>query len=470
MNSGEKMLKVFNTLSRSLESFIPLHDNEVGMYVCGPTVYGPGHVGHARTYIAFDIIRRYIEYKGLKVNKIVNITDIHDDMIKQANKQGITIFELAERNIKLFMEDMQKLGIKKATVYPRVTEHIKEIIEMVKVLEKKGFAYETDDGVYFDISKFENYGKLGRVKTTAQKTGTRVETDKYDKENAQDFAVWKKAKPDEPSWDSPWGKGRPGWHIECSVMSKKYLGEQFDIHGGAVDLIFPHHDNEIAQSEAATGKKPFVKYWLHTGFLNVGGEKMSKSLGNFITIPELLKKYNPKVFRFFIAQLHYRSRINFDENAMQKAEKNLEKLNNQIQNLMQIENKADESAELEKLISETRKKFVAAMDSDFNSPKAWAEIYSFQKDLNKMISEEMPGKKDAKKAVEFFRELDSVFNIFSFEKKSHEISEEEMELVNEREKMRSEKRWKEADELRDRLLKKGIVLDDSPEGTKWHRE
>ena len=330
------MLKVYNTLSRKVEEFRPIKGKEIGMYVCGPTVYGPGHIGHARTYTAFDIIRRYFEYRGYKVNYVVNITDVHDDIIKKANEQGTTIFKLADRNIGLFLKDLDALGIKRPDKMPRVTGHIKEIISMVETLEKKGFAYETDDGVYFSVSKFPSYGGLSRIKSKKSVTGTRVETDKYEKHAAMDFALWKKCKDGEPSWPSKWGQGRPGWHIECSAMSTKYLGEQFDVHGGAVDLVFPHHENEICQSEACYGNGPFVKYWLHAGFLNVKGEKMSKSLGNFITIPELLEKYDPKAFRYFIASLHYRSRIDFTEKAMESAAKGLEKWNNFIQGLVAV--------------------------------------------------------------------------------------------------------------------------------------
>src|SRR3989344_6508723 len=262
------MLKLYNTLARKEEEFKPIEKGKIKMYVCGPTVYGPGHIGHARTYIAFDIIRRYLEYRGYKVKYVVNITDVHDDMITKAREQGITIFQLADKNIALFLKDIDELGIARPDVMPRVTAHIKEIIEMVKALQEKGFAYETDDGVYFSIRKFKDYGKLGKIRVKKGVTGTRVETDKYEKDNPMDFALWKKAKEGEPSWPSPWGEGRQGRHIECSAMSTKYLGARFDIHGGAVDLVFPHHENEIAQSEAALGKKPFVKYWMHAGFLN----------------------------------------------------------------------------------------------------------------------------------------------------------------------------------------------------------
>ncbi len=408
------MLKVQNTLSRKLEEFKPLHGKEVRMYVCGPTVYGPGHIGHARTYTAFDLLRRYLEYSGYKVKFVVNITDVHDDMIKRANEQGVTIFELAEKNIQLFFKDMDALGIKPADANPRVTAHMKEIVDTIQALQKKGFAYETEDGVYFEVGKFKDYGKLSGIKLDQSVTGTRVETDKYEKEHVTDFALWKKAKPGEPSWDSPWGKGRPGWHIECTAMARKHLGEQLDIHGGAIDLIFPHHENEIAQSEAS-GKAPFVKYWLHTGFLNVKGEKMSKSLGNFITIPELLAQYDPKVFRFFIAGVHYRSRIDFSEEGMAQAKAGLEKFNRLIEALQEVKGGRRDNPAAGKLVEATRKAFREHMDADFNTPNAMAALFNFAGEANKLVAaKDALSEKDAGQLLDFLRELDAFFNFFLF--------------------------------------------------------
>ncbi len=461
------MLRVYNTLHKKKEEFKPLRDKKIGMYVCGPTVYGPGHIGHARTYIAFDIIRRYLEYSGYKVKYVVNLTDIHDDIISKANELGITLFELADKNIAVFFKDMDSLGIKKADVYPRVTEHIKEIVDFVKVLQEKGFAYETDDGVYYDISKFKDYGKLSGIKVKEQKTGTRVKTDKYEKDRVQDFALWKKQKdPSEPAWDSPWGKGRPGWHIECSVMSSKHLGEQLDIHGGAVDLIFPHHENEIAQSEAHSGKKPFVKYWLHSGFLNVEGQKMSKSLGNFIEIPQLLEKRDARAFRFFVAGLHYKSRIDFSEKGMEKVEKTLEKWDNFIERLLEWNNGKENSA-VEKIVEKARKEVIAAMDDDFMLPNAWASLQGMQTAVNKLMNEGKFGKNDAAAVLELLKELDGFLQVFKFEKGGGELSKEQQELIKKREKLRAEKKWEEADAIRKELAGQGILLDDTPAGTKW---
>ena len=378
-------MKLYNTLSRKKQAFRPLKGKNVGMYVCGPTVYGAGHIGHARTYIAFDIIRRYLEYRGYIVKFVVNITDVHDDIIEEAKKQNTSIFALAEKNIKLFFDDMEKLKIKKASLNPRVTEHIKEIIEMVGELQKRGFAYETEDGVYYDITKFKKYGALSGAKAGKGLTGKRVQTDKYEKEEVQDFALWKKAKPGETFWESPWGNGRPGWHIECSAMSSKYLGKQFDIHAGAVDLIFPHHENEIAQSEAALGKKPFVGYWLHSGLLLVNGQKMSKSLGNYITIPELLEKHNALDFRFFVSQVHYRSILDYNEKAIEEAAKQREKWQQFIQALLEI-GEGKENKEAKKIILKARKDFEKQMDDDFALPNAWAALQEMQHKVNALIN------------------------------------------------------------------------------------
>ena len=470
-------LKVHNTRTRKTEAFRPLHGKGVGMYICGPTVYGPGHIGHARTYTAFDIIRRYLEYRGYKVKYVVNITDVHDDMIAKANEQGISIFELAERNIALFMEDIEALGIKRPDVMPRVTMHMNEIIEMVKALQQKGYAYETGDGVYFSIRKFRDYGKLAKVKVKKSVTGTRVETDKYAKDNPMDFALWKKAKPGEPSWPSPWGEGRPGWHIECSAMSTKYLGKQIDVHGGAVDLVFPHHENEIAQSEASLGKRPFVKYWLHAGFLNVRGEKMSKSLGNYITIPELLQKFDPKAFRYFISSLHYRSRVDFNDSSIARAAKNLEKWNSTIANLMAAKGGGPGSGKggkpgsaTAKAVDAARKGFVRWMDEDFNLPNAWAELYRFQSKVNRLLAEGKISGTDAQLALDFLKELNSIFGFFEFgEKAGESLPQDLLALIEMREKFRKGKNFAESDRIRAELRAKGLELIDTPQGVKWKR-
>lgn len=467
------MVQVFNSLSKRKETLIGQKGREkyLTMYICGPTVYGSSHIGHARTYIAFDIIRRYLEYSGFKVKLAVNITDIHDDMIKEANNQNTTIFELGERFTKEFFEDMQALKVKKANVNPKVTEHINEIIHAVEKLVEKGYAYETEDGVYFNVTKFKDYGKLSGIKLSKQQTGTRVATDKYDKQSAQDFALWKKAKENEPFWESPFGNGRPGWHIECSVMAAKHLGLPVDIHCGAKDLIFPHHENEIAQSEAAFDVKPFVRYWLHSGFLNVEGQKMSKSLGNFITIPELLKDYEANVFRFFIAQIHYSSAVNFTKEQMIHAKNTLEKFNSFIQRLLELkdESTALDNNSINALIENTRKQFIQAMDDDFNTPKAWAAIFEFERKVNSCIDNESISKKNAESILLFLKELNEIFDVFDFTERKTELSKEERELIDLREKYRKEKNWAKADEVRLKLKEKGIILADTKDGVKWHK-
>ncbi len=462
------MIKVSNTLGGKKEKLVPVKKDCIRMYVCGPTVYGPAHIGHARTYIAFDIIRRYLEFKGFNVKFVMNITDVHDDMIKRANEEGISIFQLGDKNIKLFFKDMNALDIKPASKYPRVTEEIPAIIEAVQKLVEKGYAYETDDGVYFDVSKFPEYGKLSGIKFKQGITGTRVDTDKYEKKQAQDFAVWKKAKPNEPFWDSPFGKGRPGWHIECSVMSSKYLGLPLDIHGGAIDLVFPHHENEIAQSEAAFGVKPFVKYWLHTGFLNVEGQKMSKSLGNFITIPELLKEFSAKEFRFFIASTHYKSRINFSKKEMEKYRRTLKKLNEFLHRLQEVQSEKGDNVSVEKLIEQSRASFIEQMDNDFSFPNAWSVVFEFESQMNKLLAEGKVSKKSAEKALEFMKEIDSIFRVFSF-KKEVPLDKEIKRLIAKRNEFRKKKDFASADKIRDELKARGIILLDTPEGTKWRK-
>jgi len=458
-------MKVKNTMGGKKEEFQP--SDPVKMYVCGPTVYGPAHIGHARTYIAFDIIRRYLEYRGMKVKIVMNITDVHDDMIKKANEEGITIFDLGKRNIELFFKDMETLHIKKADSYPQVTNNIDTIIDTVKKLQKKGFAYETDDGVYFEVEKFKDYGKLSGIKIQKGKTGTRVDTDKYEKKQARDFALWKKERPGEPGWDSPWGKGRPGWHIECSAMSSKELGLPLDIHGGAVDLVFPHHENEIAQSEAAFGEK-FVKYWLHTGFLNVEGTKMSKSLGNFISIPELLEKFSAREFRFFIASTHYRSRINFSDKEMEKYQRTLEKLNEFIRRLQETKGEGNEE-KIAELVESAKAAFEKEMDDDFNFPNAWSELFAFQSEVNKLMAEGKLGEKGAENVLIFLKEINSVFEVFNFEEKGS-LNGEIESLIEQRNKFRAEKNFAESDRIRDELKAKGITLIDSSDGTKWRKE
>lgn len=448
-------LRIYNSLTKKVETLKPINDKTIGMYVCGPTVYGPSHLGHARTYIAFDVIRRYLEYRDYKVKHICNITDIHDDIIKEANKQKISSYELTNKFIPLYLNDMKTLNVKLASVYPRVTDHINEITDTIKTLENKGYAYKATDGsVYYDISKFHNYGKLSGIDVKENITGTRVNTDKYGKNEADDFALWKAWKEGEPYWDSPWGKGRPGWHIECSVMSQKYLGRTFDIHGGALDLIFPHHENEIAQSEATTGKK-FVNYWMHSGLLTINGEKMSKSLGNYIEIPQILKKYDPTVLRFFFLSSHYRNPVDFKESALEAAA-------NSLRNIVEIFYFRKTQFKKSKPNKNYKNMFIKMMDDDFNTPNALAIMW-------KMLRSKLT--LDIKYAT--LINIDKVLGL-QIEKqisnKSQVLSEKVQELLADRSKARRLQRWDKSDNLRKELQKLGIEVRDAPGGQLWEKK
>ena len=458
------MLKLYDSLTSEKEIFKPLKDNKVSFYVCGPTVYGPGHIGHARTYIAFDIIRRYLECKGYKVKYVMNLTDIHDDIIKQAALENTDIFSLSQKYTKLFLQDQKELGIKPATAYPKVTENIDEIIKFIKKLVKSGFAYESQGSVYFNVSKFKDYGKLSGIKIKDAKTGTRVDTDKYEKDRVSDFVLWKAKKPGEPSWNSPWGQGRPGWHIECSVLSKKYLSEQIDIHGGAQDLKFPHHENEIAQSEAIAKKKPFVKYWLHAGLLNIRGQKMSKSLKNFILISDVLKKWNVRTIRAFVALSHYRSKLDWTEKNLKQAQNALEKIDDFIQRLKT--NKSNKkSIKSHKILEKTEAEFTKAMDDDFNTPKAMAAIFTMIKKINSELDKGKIDKKQAKEILRFLKQKDKIFN-FLLSQEKEKIPQKIKELVQQRELLRKAKKWQQADKIRKKIEQKGFCLKDTKKGTK----
>ncbi|NJE42191.1 cysteine--tRNA ligase [Thermococcus sp. GR6] len=471
-------IRVYNTLTKQKEEFRPLREGEVRMYVCGPTVYDYTHLGHARTYIAFDVIRRYLEHRGYTVLMVMNFTDIDDKIIRRANETGEDPKELAEKFLRYFLEDMKALKVKPADIYPRVTEHIQDIIDFVRKLQEKGYAYEGNDGVYFEVRKFKDYGKLSGIKLEELVKGARVEPGEG-KKNPEDFALWKKAKPGEPKWESPWGEGRPGWHIECSTMSTKYLGESFDIHGGGNDLIFPHHENEIAQSEACTDHE-WVRYWLHTGFVMVSGEKMSKSLGNFVTIRELLQKYSPEVIRFFVLQKHYRSPLDYTEEGIQHAKNNLERLYNTLENIRVAMEKADvafrwdeEEFELYETVREARKKFYDAMDDDFNTAEALKAVFEVSNAVNRYLTKvKKPKESVLKKALEFFKIISEVFGLFEDYFKEQKAGDEEALielLVSVRAELRKQRNFTLADKIRDELKALGIQLEDTPQGTIWKR-
>ncbi|HKI79889.1 MAG TPA: cysteine--tRNA ligase [Ignavibacteriaceae bacterium] len=468
------MLKIYNTLTKQKEEFKPVNPPNVNFYMCGPTVYDFFHVGNARSFLMSDVIRRYLEFKGYNVKFVMNLTDVDDKIIRKSNEEKIESGKVAEKYINYFLEDVEKLGMKKADVYPRATKHMKEIIDMIKKLEDKGIAYNVNGNVFYDVSKFDGYGKLSGKRTDDLESGSRIEINE-EKKNPLDFSLWKKAKEGEPYWDSPWGNGRPGWHIECSAMSCKHLGDTFDIHGGGNDLIFPHHENEIAQSEGANGK-PFVKYWMHFGFLNINEEKMSKSLGNFFTARDILKKYSPFAIRMFFAQAHYGGPLNFSDELLASSEKGLEKLNN-FRDKINEELKSDnhDGANPEFDFKKFEDKFVEVMDDDFNTPQGIAVIFDFVKEVNRLAIENINLSSEFYlKAKNFLTKTAvNVFGIISF--KETEVTGDSMEkelielLIHLRNDAKKEKNYALSDKIRDELNKLGVVLQDSKDKTTYKK-
>jgi cysteinyl-tRNA synthetase len=463
-------MKLFNTMSRKKEDFIPLSPGEVKMYSCGPTVYNYFHIGNARPFIIFDILRRYFEYRGNKVTFVQNFTDVDDKIIKRAKEEHITEREVADKFIYEYFKDAEALNIRKATYHPRVTEHIPEIIDIIKRLEANGLIYMLDGDVYYDTAKFEKYGRLGKQNLEDLEAGSRVELAEG-KRSISDFVLWKKQKPGEPTWESPWGMGRPGWHIECSAMSMKYLGETIDIHSGGLDLIFPHHENEIAQSEGATGKE-FARYWMHNGFLNVNNEKMSKSLNNFFTVRDIAEHFDLEVLRMFMISAHYRSPINFSDDLLEQTKNGLERLYNAKNNMLYLLESAvekeatQEDQELIKRLGEHKIKFIEAMDDDLNTADALAAIFDLIRDTNSSLKSES-SKAAIKASLDMLMELSDVLGLLS--KKEESIDAEIETLIEERQKARKEKNWALSDKIRDDLKAQGIVLEDTPSGVKWKR-
>lgn len=463
------MIKVYNTLNKKKEEFIPLTPGEVKMYVCGPTVYNFFHIGNGRTFIVFDTIRRYFEYRGFKVDFVQNFTDIDDKMIKKANEEGTTVKKIGDTYIKEYYQDADALNIERATVNPRATEFIGEIIKFVKGLVDKGYAYEVDGDVYFSTKKFEGYGKLSGQNIEDLQSGARISIDER-KKDPMDFAIWKAQKPGEPAWNSPWGMGRPGWHIECSCMAKKLLGETIDIHAGGSDLKFPHHENEIAQSEALTGE-PFARYWLHSAFVNVNNEKMSKSLNNFFTAREILERYDADVIRFLMLSAHYRQQLNFSEDLLESAKASVERIYNAIGNLENLidevsreEMNEEEKAYLESL-NKYKEKYIEKMDDDFNTADAITAIFDLIKDTNTNITIDS-SKELAKKALELIRELGAPLGMFQKSTKGN-LEEEIEALIAKRQQARKDRDFALADKIRDELKDRGIVLEDTPQGVRW---
>lgn len=459
-------MRIYNTLTRKKEEFIPQDKNNVKMYSCGPTVYDYFHIGNARPFIIFDTMRRYLEYIGYTVSFVQNFTDIDDKMIKRANEEGITVKELGERFIKEYFEDAQAIGVRPATVHPKATENIDAIIDVVQKLIDNGYAYEVDGNVYFATKKFSEYGKLSKQPLEELEAGARIDVNEH-KNDPMDFALWKAKKEGEPFWESPWGEGRPGWHIECSAMANKYLGETIDLHSGGQDLIFPHHENEIAQSECATCK-PFSRYWMHNGYININNQKMSKSLGNFFTVRDIRKKYDGEVIRFFMLSAHYRNPINFSDTLMEQAKSAVERVYECIDNLEFILESAEDKAadtEVKAKIDECRAKFMAAMDDDLNTADAIAAIFDIVYIANTEITS-TGGKEIINYALSMIRELGGVLGLFTKEK-DKSLDAEVERLIEERSAARKAKDWAKADAIRDKLREMNIVLKDTPDGVKW---
>lgn len=464
-------MKLYNTLTRRKEEFVPIEEGKVRMYVCGPTVYNYIHIGNARPMIIFDTVRRYMEYKGLEVNYVSNFTDVDDKIIKKAIEEGVDASVISERYIAECKKDMEALNVLPATVHPLATEEIGGMLDMINTLIEKGFAYDKDGTVYFRTKKFEEYGKLSKKNIDDLEAGKRIAVEEQ-KEDEMDFVLWKPKKDKEPYWEAPWSNGRPGWHIECSVMAKKYLGEEIDIHAGGEDLIFPHHENEIAQSEACNGK-PFARYWLHNGFLNIDNKKMSKSLGNFFTVREIAEKYDLQVLRFFMLSAHYRSPINFSADLMESSKNALDRIITAAENLRHLESNSEtgELSEAEKKLLEEAKqfavKFETAMDDDFNTADAVSAIFELVKFTNTNSSAEN-SKEYLDGLFKIIKKLCDVLGII-VEKKAEILEEDIEKLIEERQEARKSKNFKRADEIRDELLSKGIYLEDTREGVKWKR-
>ena len=468
-------MKIYNTLSKQKEEFVPVEEGKVKMYVCGPTVYNLIHIGNARPMIVFDTVRRYFEYKGYDVNYVSNFTDVDDKIIKKAMEEGISPEEVSQRYIKECKQDMAAMNVKPATTHPLATQEIDGMLEMISMLIEKGYAYATEDGtVYFRTRKFEEYGKLSHKNLDDLQAGHReIKVTGEQKEEAFDFVLWKPKKDGEPYWESPWCQGRPGWHIECSVMSKKYLGEEIDIHAGGEDLIFPHHENEIAQSEAANGKT-FAKYWMHNGFLNIDNKKMSKSLGNFFTVRDIAEQYDLQVLRFFMLSAHYRSPLNFSADLMEAAKNGLERIRTAGENLKHLMGVAKEESMTEKETEIFEKshdfitKFETAMEDDFNTADGVSAIFELVKYINTHASSDNT-KEFLEKSYERLNLLCEIMGII-LERKQEVLEEEVEALIAERQNARKEKNFARADEIRNMLLEMGIILEDTREGVKWRRE
>jgi len=462
-------LQFFNTLTRKKEEFYTIHPGEVRMYTCGPTVYDFAHIGNFRAYVFGDLLNRYLKYKGYKVTYVMNITDVDDKTIAGSQKEKIPLRDYTQRYKDAFFEDMKSLNIEPADIYPEATLHINDMVELVKILLQKGYAYQNEGSTYFKIANFPSYGKLSHMDLEGLKAGARVSADEYEKEQVADFALWKgwDEKDGDVFWETEVGKGRPGWHIECSVMSMKYLGKHFDIHTGGVDLIFPHHENEIAQSETATEEK-FVNFWLHNEFLMVEGKKMAKSLGNYYTLRDLLnQEYNPTAIRYLLLATHYRQQLNFTFDGLEASKNALQRLYDFVDNLKMVKEEKN-SPEVDEIISRTKQRFEDALDDDLNVSEALGVVFNLVKDINILVDEKNISKADAEKVLNLMNGFDSVLGILKREELV--LDEEISKLIERRSKAREDKDFKLSDQIRKDLETKGVILEDTPQGTKWKRK
>jgi cysteinyl-tRNA synthetase len=462
-------IQIYNTLTRSKEPFIPLEEGKVKMYVCGPTVYNYIHIGNARPPIVFDTVRRYLEYRGYEVQYISNFTDVDDKLIRVANELGEDVPTIADRFIKAYFEDVTALGCKKADVHPRVTESMDIILDFISTLIEKGFAYESEGDVYYHTRKFKEYGKLSHQSIDELRLGTRIAIGEK-KQDSLDFVLWKAAKPGEIFWESPWGKGRPGWHIECSAMAKKYLGDTIDIHAGGQDLAFPHHENEIAQSEALTDKT-FARYWMHNGYINIDNEKMSKSLGNFVLVHDIIKKHDPQVLRFFMLAVHYRNPINYTDELLENTKAGLDRLKTSYQNLKHRReasaNLTDNDQEWLTKVTTLHDEFVRDMDDDFNTANGISKLF----DLSKLANMYLIEKNTSITVIDvFMSEFEVLFGILGLTLEADQLLDEEIEaLIEQRIQARKDRNFQLSDQIRDQLKDMNIILEDTPQGTRWKR-
>jgi cysteinyl-tRNA synthetase len=462
----------FNTLTRRKEKFVSLEEGKVRIYTCGPTVYDFAHIGNFRTFVFQDLLRRWLKYRGFKVIQVMNITDVDDKTIKGARKERIPLRQYTDYYMKAFFEDIEALNLERAEYYPRATDHIPEMVELIKRLMEKGYAYRGEDGsIYYDISKFKDYGKLSKLKIEELKPGARVKVDEYGKEEARDFALWKAWDEEDGDvfWETEIGKGRPGWHIECSTMAMKYLGETIDIHSGGVDLIFPHHENEIAQSEAATGK-PFARYWLHSEHLLVEGRRMAKRYGNFYTLRDLIKMgYDPKAIRYLLMSTHYRQQLNFTFEGLEAAKGAVDRLTTFVRRLLEADGVGC-GEEVKRLMADVQKHFESAMDDDLNIGVALAALFDFVRDVNKLMDENKLSRQEAEEVYDLMMKFDKVLGVIGEVEAEEKLPPEAEELIRRREEARKAKDWATADRIREQLRAMGIILEDTPQGVRWRIE